>query len=162
MKNSQRVEQTPLIDSFEVPVSQPAPERESKIIDINSFVPAERRREKIAIYQAPFYHIFPIKDIVYLEADGPYTHIHTESKKTLTACTNLRSYEEVLGEYNFLRIHKSHMINLSKVSRFCKSEGGYVLMNNNQKLYISSSKRDELIQRLEREVIVITKGSRLI
>lgn len=162
MKNTQPKSEDIDANSDESETTEVKKEKASKILNLNSFSPNGTRKEKIAIYQSPFYHIFPIKDIVYLEADGPYTHIHMESKKTLTACTNLRSYEELLCDYNFFRIHKSYLINLARVSRYCKAEGGYVLMQNNQKLYISSTRREHLLEKLELEVIVASKGSKMV
>jgi two-component system LytT family response regulator len=163
MKNNQIVTENNISDSFNPATPEITEEGQLKIITLNPSTNDEpKRKEKIAIYKAPYYHIFPIDDIVYLEADGPYTNIHVQSEKMLTACVNLRAYEDQLAGYNFFRIHKSYIVNLSKITRYCRAEGGYVLMHNEQKLYISSHKKEGLLEKLENDIIVVGKTSKLL
>lgn len=56
-----------------------------------------------------------LKDIFYLESLRDYVAIHTISGKILTL-QSLKSFEEALEGKNFLRIHKSYIIAIDKIS----------------------------------------------
>lgn len=53
-------------------------------------------------------------DILYLEADGNYTNIFSNDKKYVLR-TILKSLEEKLLNHGFARIHKSFLVNLTKI-----------------------------------------------
>jgi len=48
----------------------------------------------------------------------------------------------------FQRIHHSTIINLQHITNFIRSDGGYVLIDNGEKLMVSKAKKDTLMQRL--------------
>jgi len=54
----------------------------------------------------------------------------------------------LLSDYGFFRVHKSHLVNIQLVERFDKSEGGYVIMHNGEKVPVSSYKKEELMDYL--------------
>ena len=56
------------------------------------------------------------KDILYIKAEDNYTDIVLENKKLL-ASLNLKSIAEKLPSKQFIRIHRSYIINLNKVDR---------------------------------------------
>jgi len=56
-----------------------------------------------------------LKDILYFESSRDYVAIHTSTGKILTL-QSLRSFEETLDGNEFLRIHKSYIIALDKIS----------------------------------------------
>lgn len=55
-----------------------------------------------------------INDILYIEALGNYIGIHTSLSKTLTLVT-MKEIEEQLPSATFVRIHKSYLVNISKI-----------------------------------------------
>ncbi|MEX6687433.1 LytTR family DNA-binding domain-containing protein [Danxiaibacter flavus] len=56
-----------------------------------------------------------LNDILYIEALRDYTAIHLLNEKLLSL-ESLRNYESLLPETQFVRIHKSYIINTSKIS----------------------------------------------
>ena len=59
----------------------------------------------------------PISSIVYISSSTPYISIHAGSKKFLSNET-LKSVEEKLPPDQFIRIHKSTIVNIKMVSSF--------------------------------------------
>ncbi len=53
-------------------------------------------------------------DILYVEADRNYCKIVTEAKSQLITCT-LKTMEEKLPKSKFVRVHRSYLVNLSKL-----------------------------------------------
>ncbi|WP_237732287.1 LytTR family DNA-binding domain-containing protein [Flavobacterium sp. UGB4466] len=62
-------------------------------------------------------------EILYFEANSPYINIYHSSKKYLHTQT-LRALETQLDEKQFVRIHKSHIVNISKISSIQSRQNG--------------------------------------
>lgn len=57
-----------------------------------------------------------LKDILYFESLRDYVAIHTISAGKILTLQSLRSFEEALDGKDFLRIHKSYIIAIDKIS----------------------------------------------
>jgi two-component system LytT family response regulator len=89
-----------------------------------------------------------VEEIVMCEASGSYTNVYLKDKRKIMVSKHLKEYETLLGDENFMRVHNSFVINLNEVKQYVKSEGGYILMNDNQQVSISPKKRDEFFARM--------------
>lgn len=84
------------------------------------------------------YHL-EANDILFIEVFG-HKLIYHLNDEAITAIDTLNNIELELQKSNFLRIHRSYLINLKKVKTFSKSE---VVMENNEKVPISKYKEKE-------------------
>jgi two-component system LytT family response regulator len=91
-----------------------------------------------------------VHQIIRCEADGSYTNIHLASKKILTATRKIKEFEQLLIEHNFFRVHRSHLINLDKIEKYYKGNGGYVLLSDGSNIDISRRKKDAFLEKLNR------------
>ncbi len=48
----------------------------------------------------------------------------------------------------FIRIHHSTIVNMNAVTQYHRTDGGYVVMNTNEKLMVSKARKEALLQRL--------------
>ena len=55
-------------------------------------------------------------DIKYIEAMSEYIRIHLDNEKPVMALLNMKSIEEQLPKGRFMRIHRSYIVNLKKVT----------------------------------------------
>ena len=83
------------------------------------------------------------QDILHIEGLKDYVKIYTTSGMELTRL-NLKGIEERLPADQFLRIHRSHIIAISKIESFQKSH----VFIGNKTLPIGDSYRDEFLQKL--------------
>ena len=60
----------------------------------------------------------------------------------------LKDFEELLNEYDFIRVHNSHLINLNHVTKYTKGEGGVVTLSDGAEVDVSRRKKEEFLQRL--------------
>ncbi|RZS96389.1 LytR/AlgR family response regulator transcription factor [Cecembia calidifontis] len=60
--------------------------------------------------------IIPIEDVHFLEANDDYVNIHTQEGKYLKNRT-LSHFEKTLDASQFIRVHRSYMVNLAEISR---------------------------------------------
>jgi two-component system, LytTR family, response regulator len=62
--------------------------------------------------------ILEVADIVQMEADSNYTIFTMQNGKKLTISKTLKEFEDVLDDSVFVRIHKSHILNLAHLKTF--------------------------------------------
>lgn len=100
--------------------------------------------KRIALSTSDGIHLFEISDIIRLEAKGNYTEFFIKNNKPVLISKTLKEYEEMLTEQGFERIHNSHLINLSFLKSYIKTDGGYVVMADNTQIPIAISKKERL------------------
>ena len=105
--------------------------------------------QKMALQTGEGLMIIPLSDIIYLKADGSYTHFILQSDKKITVTKKIADFARLEQMGAFLRIHRSHMINLDKVSKILKIDGGLVVMENGDQLSISTDKKQDLMSLFE-------------
>jgi two-component system LytT family response regulator len=86
-------------------------------------------------------------DIELLEAEGGYTRILKTDQTSLLVTRLIRDFEKHLGPaQGFFRCHRSFIINLQRLSRWVRSDGGMIVMQSGREVPISRDRRDELEQ----------------
>ncbi|MCB9446725.1 MAG: response regulator transcription factor [Flavobacteriales bacterium] len=108
----------------------------------------ESRLKKIVVPEGDGMTFIGLSDIIRCESDGNYTYIILKGGKRIVATKTLGDYEDMLAEENFVRIHRSHLINLEHVSRYIKGEGGYVIMSDGSEVEVSRRKKAEFLERI--------------
>jgi len=98
---------------------------------------------KIPISVRNEYLLIDPGDIYFIQSDGSYSIIHTGSAKYTTA-KNLKHYEQLLAPRGFLRVSNSHVINLDKVEKYLREDGGMVLLFNQVKIGVTRSRKQSL------------------
>lgn len=71
---------------------------------------------RIVIRDGGRIRILPLKDIIHLEADDDYVKIATQDGTFMKKVT-LKQYEEQLPSTQFIRVHRSYMVNVSYITR---------------------------------------------
>ena len=104
---------------------------------------------KIAINTVNAIKFIETNALLFMKADGAYTQIYLVDDTVITSSKSLKYYEDVLeGFPNFMRCHKSYLINLNFVSDYIKSNGGYLILHSKYEVALSSEKSEELLKRL--------------
>jgi two-component system LytT family response regulator len=107
----------------------------------------EVRDFKIAVPSSEGVYFFMIDDILRLEADRSYTHIHLVNKKPFIASKTLKHFEEMLDDFKFIRTHKSHLVNPKHITRI-SNDNEFVLLTDGSKVEVSRRKKEEVLQQL--------------
>lgn len=82
--------------------------------------------------------VIDTNDIYYFSANSPYINIHHQTKKYLYSAT-LKSLQTQLNSDQFLRVHKSYVVNIGKVVSYqSRLNGDYdLLLSDNTVLRVS-------------------------
>jgi len=107
------------------------------------------RQRKIVLSDYESMHLVRIDEIVWCVAEGSYTRFKLFEGNEIMVSKNLKSYEDILSDDDFVRIHNSYLVNINHIKRFERSEGGLVIMNNGGTLPVSVRKKDTLMNILK-------------
>lgn len=84
-----------------------------------------------------------IKTIVRLQADRNYTRFYFTEDTPFLSSKTLKEFENILKEFKFLRVHKSHLVNPLFISNYDRS--GFITLSNGEQVEVSRRKRDLLL-----------------
>ena len=84
-----------------------------------------------------------ISEIEYIKSDADYTEIVIGGKKKISS-EPLRHWQELLDPGSFVRIHKSYIVNASKIQ---KVSGNRVYLENDEVLPIGRAYKDDFTSR---------------
>lgn len=87
-----------------------------------------------------------VNDIIQCQSDINYTHLFFTDKQKLLVAKTLKEFEELLKEYNFCRVHNSHLVNLAYVKEYKKS--GFITMTDNSVIPVSTRRKEEFLKKL--------------
>ncbi len=86
---------------------------------------------RIVVRQGPRVHVIPVDKLDYVEAQDDYVSLHSEGKAYLKQQT-LSDLESSLDPARFVRVHRSYLLNLDRLSRIDTEDGepkGVVLVD---------------------------------
>lgn len=103
--------------------------------------------KKIALHTGDGITLLPVDEIIYLKAAGSYTHFIIEQDKTITVTKKISDFMRLEQVGDFMRIHRSHIVNANRIRKIMKQEGGSVEMDNGDVLSVSADKKQWLMDR---------------
>ncbi|MFV9551644.1 LytR/AlgR family response regulator transcription factor [Algibacter sp. PT7-4] len=110
----------------------------------------EKALKRISIATPDGYVFVEVSDILYCNADVNYTHIYTKQGDKITTSKTLKTFEKLLLNNHFFRVHNSYLVNLFYVKKYTKGKGGYVTMKDNTNIDVSIRRKDEFMKKFIR------------
>jgi two-component system LytT family response regulator len=104
---------------------------------------------KLCIPFSKGFQVVDIQNILYVEADSNYSNFHFVNKSVVCASKPVHEYATLLEDCNFVRIHKSYVVNLDHVTTYIKGEGGSVILSGGQEIEVSRRKKELLMSRMK-------------
>ena len=90
-----------------------------------------------------------ISDIVYLESAGEYVRLHIEGSSTITTLFRLKNMEASLPQENFLRVHRSYIVNLRRISSYTK---GRIFLDNGEYIPLGENYKERFFEHLNQNL----------
>lgn len=87
------------------------------------------------------------KQIIRLKGNSNFTDIYLEDGSKKMVCRFLKYFEELLP-LPFIRVHKSHIINLNFLSKYHKGSGGYVVLQDGSEVEVSATYKELFLEAL--------------
>ena len=141
------------IDELVKAVEKIAAQKETEEHSLRTKILAEnikienKQLQKIILPLIDGFEVVKVKDILRCQAEDNFTQFFFTNSSKLLICRTLKFYEELLSDFDFVRVHKSHLINLQYVKRYKKGKGGQVIMSDDKAIDVSASKKQDLLSR---------------
>lgn len=116
----------------------------SRTSKVSNSTPPEKFNKFITINSIKKIDILKVDDILYFEADGRYTVVHSIDGSTMMASKNIGEFQKMLNDEVFCRIHHKYIINLNRLLKINKIDGYSCHMSNNLDIPVSKRKFEDL------------------
>jgi two-component system LytT family response regulator len=115
---------------------------------VKNFTPGQTM-VKIALPQLGGITFLDVDEIISLEADSNYTIIHKQDMQKSVVTRTLKDFEDILDNNQFVRIHKSHIVNLKYITEYSTTDGGIVKMTDGNVWSVSRRQLDLFLQKMK-------------
>ncbi len=112
---------------------------------IENFREPKPEKQQVILPTLEGFEVVKMEEIIRLQGNGNFTDIYLRNKGKKMVCRFLKHFGEILP-YPFIRVHKSHIINFNYVKSYYKNSGGYVVMEDNTEIEVSSTYKEELLK----------------
>lgn len=129
---------TDVINSIELAHSRQIDEKKSES-ELTDFLP-----DRIFIRDKDTQYKVLFVQIIFIEAQGSYSKIHT-AERSFTVSQTLKKVEPKLESAKFVRVHRSYVVNIEKVDRL---SDGYVHIGD-RAIPLSGSYKEEVLKRFQ-------------
>lgn len=118
--------------------------------------PEANFREATLNLGANLYKFRPF-EVVRIQAVGSYTRIVLEGNKFLFFSCNIKKIENSLSGWGFVKIHRSHIINVLHIKEFHSIGKSFVILNDGTKIQIPRRKRKNTIEEITKYLFNIDR-----
>lgn len=88
----------------------------------------------------------PIEEIILMEADGMYTKVFTTNNGSELVSKPLKFFNDLMEKSPlFYRPHRSFIMNIKFVKQYVRTDGNYVVLENDYMVPISKDKKEEFL-----------------
>jgi two-component system, LytTR family, response regulator len=102
---------------------------------------------KMALPHANGIAFVEISQILYAESDSNYTRFVLTGGETYLVSKTLGDVQEILESRDFLRVHRTYIVNLDHIKRLVKGEGTYLILSNGANIPVSRQQKERLLER---------------
>lgn len=90
-------------------------------------------------------HFLKLNSIIRFEAERSYSYLHLSGRKNLLASQPLSYFEELLPANDFLRVHKSHLVNKRFIHQV---EGDFLVLEDDSRVPVARRRKGEVMEEL--------------
>jgi two-component system LytT family response regulator len=107
------------------------------------------RQQKLALPTAGETRLVSITDIVRCESSNSYTTFFLSNGEKVMVSRPIGEYEQLLGGYDFIRVHQSHLVNKEYVQSLLKKDGFSLLLKDGSMIPVSRQKKETVMEVLK-------------
>lgn len=104
-------------------------------------------REYISVKADHKVLLVKISEIDYVESESEYLRLHMNTGEVITTLLRLKNIEPILSANDFMRIHRSYIVNLKHIKAIAK---GRVFLNNDVSIPVGDNYRESFNNYIEK------------
>ena len=114
----------------------------NKVI-VENFREPKQEKQQVILPTMEGFEIVKMDEIIRLKGNGNFTDLYLTNGNKKMACRFLKHFTEMLP-LPFLRVHKSHIVNLNFVKLYNK--GGYITLEDGAEVEISPTYKEDFLK----------------
>jgi len=103
---------------------------------------------KLALPTQDGFLFIDLKDLFYCEAQGNYTAFHLKTDGKILISKTLKIYADLLEEFGFFRINRSHLINLRHVRKYGRQKNPIITLSTGVPLTLSENRKEAFLEKI--------------
>jgi two-component system LytT family response regulator len=110
--------------------------------EVNESEEVDAEKDVISVYADRKTHLVKMSNIVYVESAGEYVRLHLADGTSLVTLFRLKNMESSLQSSQFMRVHRSYIINLGHITGYTK---GRVFLSNEDYVPIGENYKEQFV-----------------
>ncbi|TRW24749.1 response regulator transcription factor [Flavobacterium zepuense] len=112
-------------------------------IIVENFRETKPEKQQVILPTLEGFEVVKMEDIIRLKGNGNFTDLFLTNGSKKMACRFLKYFSEILP-LPFLRVHKSHIVNLTFVKLYNK--GGYLTLQDGSEIEVSPTYKEDFLK----------------
>ncbi|MRS04825.1 response regulator transcription factor [bacterium] len=112
---------------------------------LNNLRSSSPRQSTLIIPNIRGFEVLRVSEIIMCQADGYCTNFHLSGNRKVVSSKNLKHFDGLLEDQNFLRVHHSYLVNLDHVTGYTRQ--GEILLSEGMKAFLGDSYKNEFVKR---------------
>lgn len=105
-----------------------------------------KQNHKIVMPLLDGFEVVQVKDIIRCKAEDNFTCFYLKDGSKKLICRTLKFYDELLHEFDFIRVHKSHLVNFHHITKYRKGKGGELTLSDGSMVEVAASRKKTLLE----------------
>ncbi|MBN8674192.1 MAG: response regulator transcription factor [Chitinophagales bacterium] len=125
------------------------PQQQQQLVDnlLSNLHQKDQSSFKLALNTMEGVFFFEPREIIRLEGESNYTRFFFKGQKPILVSRTLKEYEDILQEHDFIRAHKSHLVNKKYVKHLDKE--GLLWLTDGSHIVVSRRKKEDVLRELK-------------
>ena len=102
---------------------------------------------RLAIPTTEGVFFYPIQEIIRCEASSNYTRFYLTQKRTFITSKTLKEYDEILTPHGFIRVHKSHLVNIAFAEDYLGK--GFIVLKDKTEIEVARRRTEAVMDALK-------------
>lgn len=91
------------------------------------------------------YTVIKLTDLIMCEADGYCTYFYLTGKRKITSTKSMKHFEEMFANQQIIRVHRSFLVNISKITGYTKQ--GEIRLEENLTCPLGNNYRQQFLEK---------------
>ncbi|MCJ7449712.1 MAG: LytTR family DNA-binding domain-containing protein [Bacteroidales bacterium] len=123
-------------------------EQQLKLQALNENLQSRKVLKRIILHTSDHLQLISVSDIIRAEADSNYTRFWLSGGQRIMVSRTIKEFAGLLSGSGIIRVHQSHLVNLSYIDKFVKKGGGYLQLKDNTTIPVSPNLKKQVLQAL--------------
>lgn len=108
----------------------------------------ERAFNRLAVNYEDRIEMLLVKQILRMQGESNYTRIFLEGNRSMLVSKSLIEFEDLLIDLGFLRVHKTHLVNIHHIKSFKKYGEFQLLLSDETTVPVSRRRKSKVVESL--------------